>query len=442
MSVTEAEWLERARRHCFEGRLDRRQTEGPVFSHGSGSLVFDVEGREYLDFNSGQMCSALGHNHPRVVEAVAEALRTLIHANSTYYNVQEILLAERLAATLPPSLSKSFFALSGSDSNEAAIGLARKITGRHDIASPHASFHGLSDTPRAVTYAGWRGGITSAPAGSYALLAPYCLRCPVRHTFPGCELACLDGSLELLDAQASGGLAAVVTEPLFSAGGVIEPPPGWLARVAEETRARGALFVLDEAQTGLAKLGTMWAFEQEGVVPDVLTISKHFGGGISISAVVTSRELEDRAIENGFSYAHSHSNDPLACAAAIATLDAIEEEGLAERALEIGGRLRERLVELQSRHPEIGDVRGRGILQGIELVTEDGAPAFGLGEALRRVCMREGLVFSVRRNGSVLRFVPPFSTTAEQVDRAAEILDGALAEARRATPTALAETGA
>jgi 2,2-dialkylglycine decarboxylase (pyruvate) len=173
----------------------------------------------------------------------------------------------------------------------------------------------------------------------------------------------------------------------------------------------------------------MWAFEQEGVVPDVLTISKHFGGGISISAVVTSEEIEERAIAGGFSYAHSHSNDPLACAAALATLETIEEERLAERALEIGARLRASLEELRARHDAIGDVRGRGILQGIELVRADGSPAVELGEPIRRACLREGLLFSVRRGGSVIRFVPPFSTTTEQIDRAAEILDTALSEA-------------
>jgi 2,2-dialkylglycine decarboxylase (pyruvate) len=176
----------------------------------------------------------------------------------------------------------------------------------------------------------------------------------------------------------------------------------------------------------------MWAFEQEDVVPDIVTVSKHFGGGISISAVVTSEEIEERAIAGGFSYAHSHSNDPLACAAALATLEAIEEEHLTDRALEIGSQLRASLDELRARHDAIGDIRGRGILQGIELVRPDGSPATELGEPIRRACLREGLLFSVRRGGSVLRFVPPFSTSADQVDRAAEILDVALTEARAA----------
>ena len=427
--MNEAEWLDRARRYCFSGRLDRVQTEGPVFSHGKGSIVWDVEGKQYLDFNSGQMCSALGHAHPRIVEAVAQALRTMIHANSTYYNVQEIELSERLAATLPGPLSKSFFGLSGSDANEAAIGMARKVTGRSEIASPHTSFHGLSDTPRAVTYAGWRTGLTLNALGSFALLAPYCYRCPVRHTFPGCGIACLDGSMALLDAETAGGLAAVITEPLFSAGGVIEPPPGWLTRVADEVRRRGGLLILDEAQTGLAKLGTMWAFEQEGVVPDILTVSKHLGGGIAISAVVTSPDIEETAIANGFSYAHSHSNDPLACAAASATLAVIDEENLTARAAMIGGWLRRGLEELRAEHDAVGDIRGRGILQGIELVCSDGSPAVELGERIREVCLRQGLLFSVRRDGSVLRFVPPFSTTEEQVQEAVEMLDLALTEA-------------
>jgi 2,2-dialkylglycine decarboxylase (pyruvate) len=426
---SEAEWLELARRHCFRGRIDRPQTEGPVFSHGSGSLVWDVEGKEYLDFNSGQMCSALGHNNPRIVRSVAEALQKMMHASSTYYNDQEILLAERLALTLPAPLSKCMFALSGSDANEAAIGIARAASGRYEVASPHVSFHGLSDTPRALTYAGWRRGIPPPAPGNFALLAPYCFRCAVHHTYPECELACLDASMELLDAEVTDGLAAVITEPLFSAGGVIEPPPGWLASVAGEARARGALFILDEAQTGLAKLGTMWAFEQEDVVPDLLTVSKHFGGGIAISALVTSADIEEEALRRGYSYGHSHSNDPLACAAALATLEVIEEERLVDRSVEIGSWLRSRLEELRSRHEAIGDVRGRGTLQGVELVNPDGSAAFELGEAIRRACLREGLLFSVRRRGSVLRFVPPFSTTEDQIEHAVQILDGALAEA-------------
>jgi len=426
--MSEAEWLERARRHCFRGRLEGADVGGPVFVRGSGSLVWDVEGKSYLDFNAGQMCSALGHCHPRVVEAVAEQLRTLVHASSTFHNTKEIELAERLAATLPRPLDKVLFGLSGSDANEAALGLAKAATGRFEVASPHVAFHGLSDTPRQLTFAFGHSSLPPGPPGSHALLAPYCLRCPIRHTFPGCELACLDGSMELLDAEVSNGLAAIITEPLFSAGGVIEPPSGWLAAVAAAARVRGALLILDEEQTGLAKLGTMWAFESEGVVPDVVTVSKHFGGGLAISAVVTSEEIEAAALAGGFSYAHSHSNDPLACAAAVAVLDAIEEERLVERARELGAHLRARLEELREHHPLVGDLRGRGILQGLELVRDDGSPATEAGPAIQHACRAAGLLLSVRRSGSVIRLVPPFSSTLEQIDEAAGILAAALDE--------------
>jgi 2,2-dialkylglycine decarboxylase (pyruvate) len=426
--VSEQEWLERARRHCFRGRLDGADVGGPVFVRGEGSVVWDVDGKSYLDFNAGQMCSALGHCHPRVVEAVARQLRTLIHASSTFHNTSEIELAERLVATLPPPLTKCLFGLSGSDANEAALGMAKAATGRFEVASPHVAFHGLSDTPRQVTFAFGHTGLPPGPPGSHALMAPYCLRCPIRHTFPECELACLDGSMELLDAEASNGLAAVITELLFSAGGVIEPPPGWLAALAAAVRARGGLLILDEEQTGLAKLGTMWGFESEGVVPDLLTVSKHLGGGLAISAVVTSEEIEAAALDGGFSYAHSHSNDPLSCSAAIAVIDAIEDEGLVERANELGAHLRARLEELRLEYPLVGDLRGRGILQGLELVREDGSPATETGPEIQRRCREAGLLFSVRRSGSVVRLVPPFSSTPEQIDHACEILASALAE--------------
>jgi 2,2-dialkylglycine decarboxylase (pyruvate) len=430
-ATREREWLDRAERHCFRARLDRPHYDGPIFERGKGSVVWDVDGKSYLDFNSGQLCGVLGHSHPRIVEAINKAAQTMIHASSTYYNVAEIALAEKLAGTLPPQLSKSFFGLSGSDATEAAINIAKKVTGRYELASPHVGFHGLGDTPRSLSFAGWHKGIPPTAPGNFALMAPYCLRCPIKHTFPECEIACLPGTLEVLDAETVGPIAAVITEPIFSAGGVIVPPAGWLARVQEACQERNALLILDESQTGLAKLGTLWGFEQEGVVPDLITVSKHFGGGIAISAVVTSAELEQEAIERGFAYAHSHSADPLACSAALATLETIEEEGLVHRALEIGAYWRAHLEALSASYECILDVRGKGLLQAIELSDPNGAPGHALGRMVGSECLDAGLLFSIRRQGSVLRFTPPFSTTEDQMDKAAEILSAALNSAVR-----------
>ena len=429
VNAIEREWLDRAEKFCFRARLDRAHYDGPVFARGQGSVVWDVEGKSYLDFNSGQLCAALGHSPPRVVAAIAQATKTMMHASSTYYNVQEIALSEKLASLLPPHLSKSFFGMAGSDSTEAAINIAKKVTGRHEIASPHIGFHGLGDTPRALSFANWHRGMNPPGAGNFAIMAPYCMRCPINQTFPGCQLSCLSGSMEVLDAETIAPVAAVITEPIFSAGGVIEPPPGWLQSVREACDQRGALLILDEAQTGLAKLGTMWGFEHEGVLPDIMTISKHFGGGLAISAVVTTQEIEDQAIENGFAYSHSHSSDPLACAAALATLETIEEENLVERARIIGSYWRKHLDAIRSQHDVIADVRGRGLLQGIELQTADGCPGTKIGPRVAQTCLDNGLLFSLRRAGSVIRFTPPFTTTEDQMDQAASILEEAFLSA-------------
>ena len=425
---TEQELLDIARQHSFRSRLDKATFTGPILVWGRGSVVRDVTGKEYLDFNSGQMCSALGHNHPRIVEALRESGETLIHSHMSLYNDKEILLAKKLADILPHPLKKCAFGTSGSDSNEMAMAIAKRYTDRYEVASPNASFHGMSQSARAVTFAGWRAGYGPYAPGNYAFLTPYRYRCTMCSSQPQCTMQCLDVSFEMLDAQAEGGLAAIITELLFSAGGVTEAPPGWLKRLREECDKRGILLIFDEAQTGLGKLGSMWAFEQEGVVPDILTVSKHLGGGIAISATVTSPEIEEKVAETGFVGGHSHTNDPITCNAGIASIDIILEENLIERAQELGRYWRGHLDRLQEEHEIIGDIRGRGLIQGIELVKDRQSrePASEEGREIGRRCMEDGLIFSLRRSGSVFRFVPPFSTTTEQMDTAAEILNHAI----------------
>jgi 2,2-dialkylglycine decarboxylase (pyruvate) len=427
--LSEAELLNDAREYVLRARLDKGDVSGPVLVWGEGSIVCDVSGKSYLDFNSGQMCSALGHRFPRVVDAIRQACDRLIHASSSFYNVEELTLAKKLASISVPPLKRSFFMESGSDANEAAMEIARIYTGRYEIASPHTGFHGLSGFTRSVTFGtqSWRRGHGPYMPGTYAFMAPYCHRCPIGLKFPECRTVCLDGAFEVLDAQMEDRLAAVITEPLFSAGGVIEPPSGWLADLKRKCEERGALLILDEAQTGLGKLGTMWGFEQHGVVPDIVTVSKHFGGGISISAIITTDKIADAVQEKGFIFGHSHSSDPLACAAASATIDTIVSEDLPRKATILGKSLRIRLEKLAKRHPVIVDIRGRGLLQGLELETRPTAPGLprGIGFDLEKACVANGLLLSVRRNGSVLRFVPPWTTTEEQFDLAADILEAA-----------------
>ena len=425
---TEADLLAQATQYSFRARMDKKTAEGPIFASAKDSTVTDVNGKSWIDFNSGQMCSALGHNHPHVVAAIKAACDTMIHAHSSHFNVKEIELAAKLGEVVPRPLQKSLFGESGADANEMAMMIARKYTGGHEVISPHISFHGLSDATRAVTFSGWHSGHGALPSGSYAMVAPYCYRCPLRQTFPGCEYACLKTSFELIDAQSTGAPAAVITEPVFSAGGVVEPPPGWLRELKKMCEARGMLLILDEEQTGLGKMGSMFAFEKEDIVPDIVTVAKHFGGGVGISAVITTAEIEEKVVAAGYAATHSHSNDPLICAAGIASLEVIIEEDIPAKARAIGGRIREHLDAMQQRYEIIGDLRGRGQLQGIELVRDRHSkePATDEGREIGKQCFANGLIFSLRRQGSVLRLVPPATTTPDQIDQAMGILRDAI----------------
>ena len=428
--LSEAELLELARKFSFRSRMDTNAISGPILVWGRGSVVKDVNGKEYLDFNSGQMCAALGHNHPRIVEALKESGESLIHSHMSILNDREVILAARLAGIAPEGLTRSLFLTSGSDANEAAIAISKRYTGGYEIASPAVSFHGQSEAARAVTFTGWRQGYGPYSPGNYPMIAPYRYRCSFCKSMPDCDYSCLNTSFELLDAQADGQMAAVITEPLFSAGGVIDLPQGWLQELKKCCRNRGMLLILDEAQTGLAKLGSMWASDQEDVIPDICTISKHFGGGVAVSAVMTTDEIESRVSETEFVVAHSHSNDPLTSNAAIASIDIILEQNLVEVSKQIGEYWRGHLNTLYDRYDLIGDIRGRGLLQGIELVKDrvTKEPAYVEGHEIGRRCLENGLIFSLRRGGSVIRFVPPFTTTRVQMDLAAEILDNVLKE--------------
>ncbi|MBI2527361.1 MAG: aspartate aminotransferase family protein [Candidatus Rokubacteria bacterium] len=406
--------------------------EGPIFARAQGSVIVDTAGKEYLDFNSGQMCSALGHNNPRVVKAIQQAATTLTHASSVFYNVPQIELAKRLADLVDRPLAKSMFIQSGADSTEGAILLARRYTGRTAIGAFHLAFHGYSDVTRAMSFCATAPGYGPVLPGIYAFPTPYCYRCRQRPADGGCCMTSLTVGLEVLDRQCGGELAGIIVEPLVSAGGVIDLPPGFLGALRRECDKRGALLILDEAQTGLGKLGTMFAYQEAGVIPDIMTLSKHLGGGIAVSAVVTTAAIEDRAAAGGMIFGHSHSGDPLACAAAVASIEEIVAENLPEKARHIGQQWQSLMGELQKQHEVIGDIRGRGLLQGVELVRdrETRVPATRETTKVFQECVRTGLLFSVRGpHRNVLRFVPPFTTTPEQLARAAEMLDAAIRKA-------------
>jgi 2,2-dialkylglycine decarboxylase (pyruvate) len=415
-----------------------------VVASASGSFVETVDGRRILDFTAGQICATVGHNHPRVVAAIEEACRTVIHLNAWTLSEPVLALADRLVGTLPEPLERAMFLSTGGEGIEAAVRMAKLATDRFEIASLTRSWHGLTAGAAALTLAGGgRRGYGPNPTGVFALPAPYGYRCPVRHCDGACDCTCLEAGFDLFDQASVGEQAAVVAEPVLSAGGVIVPPPGYFLRLAELCRERSMLLILDECQTGLGRLGAMYGFERFDVVPDLLVLSKTLGGGVPISAVVTSASLEAICFDRGYLQATSHVSDPMPAAAALAVIDVVEQEGLADAARRRGDHLLGRLGELQDRHEAIGDVRGMGLLTGIELVEDRDSrrPANELGAAFTEECERCGLSINIVRGraggaANCVRMAPPLTIAEDEIDLAVTIMDEALTTVadRRAAP--------
>ncbi len=405
-----------------------------IIERAEGSYVYDDQGNAILDFTSGQMSAVLGHAHPDIVAAVTRAVANLDHLFSGMVSRPVVEFAERLTGTLPPALSKVFLLTTGAESNEAAIKMAKRYTGGYEIVSFDRSWHGMTSGAAAATYSAGRRGYGPPAPGNMTLPSPNAYRSPFRRADGSYDWeAELDYGFGLIDRQSSGGLAAALVEPILSSGGIIDPPAGYLAALKRRCEERGMLLIADEAQTGLGRTGAMYAFERDGIVPDILTLSKTLGAGLPVAAVVTSEEIEEVCHSRGFLFFTTHASDPLAALVGSTVLQVVERDGLVERAAVLGARLRERLLELQRRHEVVGDVRGRGLLQGIELVTdrETKQPAEKLGQSVTAACLRRGLHMNIVQlpgMGGIFRIAPPLTLGDDELDRGMSILDEALAE--------------
>jgi 2,2-dialkylglycine decarboxylase (pyruvate) len=404
-----------------------------VARSASGSFYELDDGRRVLDFTAGQICATVGHNHPRVVAAIEQACRDVLHLNSWVLSEPVLRLAQQLLATMPSGLERVLFLSTGGEANEAALRMAKLFSGRFEVLALTRSWHGVTAGASAITHAGGRSGYGPTTPGVFALPAPYAYRCPVRHCDGDCDCSCLEAGFELYDQASVGAPAAVVAEPVLSAGGVIVPPPGYFVRLAQLCAERDLLLVLDECQTGLGRLGALYGFELYDVVPDFLSLSKTLGGGVPISALVTRADIEQRCFERGLIHLTSHAWDPMPAAAAEAVLDVVVEEDLPKAARERGERLLTGLRDLQDRHEAIGDVRGMGLLCGVELVEDRDtrAPADTLGRALTDECLRCGLSINLVRgqtagSANCLRMAPPLTITDDEIDLGLTILDEAL----------------
>ncbi|MFC7676822.1 aspartate aminotransferase family protein [Mycolicibacterium sp. GCM10028919] len=404
-----------------------------VIKRANGSYVYDEHGSAILDFTSGQMSSVLGHSHPDVVATVSTAVATLDHLFSGMLSEPVVEVSAKLAATLPAALSKVLLLTTGAESNEAAIKMAKLYTGRYEVVSFDRSWHGMTSGAASATFSAGRRGYGPLMPGNLTLPTPNAYRSPFRHPDGSYDWRSeLEYGFAIIDAQSCGSLAACLVEPILSSGGIIEPPPGYLARLKELCVERGMLLIVDEAQTGVGRTGTMYAFERDGIVPDLLTLSKTLGAGLPVAAVVTSEEIETVCHERGFLFFTTHVSDPLAASVALTVLTVVERDGLVERAARLGRHLGNRLTALRDRHDQVGDVRGRGLLQGIELVTDKvgKAPAEDLGARVTAECLRRGLHMNIVQlpgMGGIFRIAPPLTIAEAELDAGLDILDDAIA---------------
>ncbi|MGW6501909.1 aspartate aminotransferase family protein [Nonomuraea angiospora] len=403
-----------------------------IIERAAGSYVYDSDGNAILDFTSGQMSAVLGHSHPAIVKAVSDCVGSLDHLFSGMLSRPVVELAKRLSQTLPDNLTKMLLLSTGAESNEAAIKMAKLFTGRYEIVSFDRSWHGMTSGAAAATFSAGRRGYGPTMPGNFILPTPNAYRSGFRKQDGSYDWESeLEYGFAMVDTQSNGSLAACLVEPILSSGGVIELPVGYLARLKEMCEARGMLLILDEAQTGLGRTGHMYAFERDGVAPDILTLSKTLGAGLPVAAVMTSAEIEQVCAERRYLFYTTHVSDPLAAVIASTVLDVIEQDRLVERAARLGRQLTDRLVALRDAHEVVGDIRGRGLLQGLEIVADKAskAPADALGAAVTAACLDRGLHMNIVQlpgMGGIFRIAPPLTISEDELHAGMDILSDAL----------------
>jgi 4-aminobutyrate aminotransferase-like enzyme len=395
---------------------------------GEGEYVWDDQGNKYLDCFGGVLTVSVGHANPKVNEAVLEQNRTIQHTSALYSTPNQSDLAEKLAEITPGRLKKSFFSNSGTEADDTAITAAKTATRRHEIVVLRHSYSGRSAT--ALTAAGnanWRP-LPAQIAGIVHAAAPYCYRCPFKLEYPSCDVACARDVEELIQTTTTGEIAAFMAEPILGVGGFIVPPPEYFGIVYEIARNHGGLCIADEVQTGWGRTGDKWfGIEHWGVEPDIITSAKGMANGIPIGWTIATPEVADAF--PGLTFA-TFGGNPVSTAAALAVIKLIEDDDLRTNARVVGDYLRESLIELQDKYPVIGDVRGMGLMQGIELVkdrmTKEPNP-----EALLKVfeeTKRQGvLIGKGGLYGNVIRTGMMLNSTKDNVDEMVAALDAGFA---------------
>ncbi len=400
--------------------------EAIALESGSGLRVRDTDGREYLDFFGGILTVSIGHCDPRVTGAIHAQVDRLGHVSSLYPVANVVELAERLAKITPGRLQKSIFTPSGTDADDTAFVLAQVFTGATEIIALRHGYSGRSMLAQSITgHAPWRAVPSQVAAVKHAV-SPYCYRCPLGLKYPSCEIQCARDIEELIQTTTTGRIAGFIAEPIQGVGGFITPPREYFEIAVDIVRKYGGVFICDEVQTGFGRTGgKMFGIEHWGVEPDIMTMAKGIANGMPIAVTIATPEIADAFQKLTIS---TFGGNPISCAAALATIDVIENENLAQNAEVMGRRLREGLDDLKRRHPRtIGDVRGMGLMLALELVADEaGGDRTPNPKAVARLfeeTKKRGLLIGKGGlKGNALRISPPLTVNASAIDDALAIL--------------------
>lgn len=407
-----------------------------VWSEGHGALVSDVDGNVYVDFTSGIAVTNVGHSHPKVTRAIQDQAGKLINCYDFPHSLRSRLL-RNLCAITPGKFEKQALLLSGGgEAVGAALRLARVHKNAFEILSFHGGFYGRGlDTAAVTGERKYKRGVGPTMPGVLHAPYGYCYRCTFKQEYPSCDFYCVEYIDRVLESESTGSVAALIVEPIQGAGGYVVPPDGYLRRLASFCKERDIIMIVDEIQTGFGRTGKLFCSEYEKVEPDITTLGKGIANGVPMSAVVARKDIMQAWRPGEMS--STYGGNPLSCAASLATIEVLLEERLAENAMKVGMQILRRLEEMRSRHELIGDVRGRGLMIGVELVkdrTTKKPAGEEAEEIISRIFRRGVLMVPSGWSNHVLRVAPPLVISAELADKALEILDEEIRVVEREKP--------
>jgi 4-aminobutyrate aminotransferase-like enzyme len=418
--------VEWERRHMSPGLQSFAISAGLAMARGQGSLLFDEDGNSYIDFIAGIAVGSVGHCHPHYVARLKDQLERLTFGSFTTEVRAKFL--DLLASIAPQGLTRIQLFSGGAEAVEAAFRLAKSATGKHEFIGYTGAFHGKTGGVLPLLWGDFKEGLGPFVPGCYTAPYAYCYRCPLSLTYPDCGIACAEETRTVLRKQTRGDVAAIVVEPMQGTAGNVIPPPGFLPAIRQIAAEHGCLLIADEMITGFGRTGTMWGVDHDGVVPDVMAVGKGIAGGFPLSAIVSTDALTRHPpFSNPSGSSSSYGGNPLAAAAGLATLEIITREDLVANSRRVGAAMLARLEAMKEKHPVIGDVRGKGLLLGLELVkdrrTKELVPRAAT-ESLFQECLRRGL--AAMSYSPVIRINPPLSIDETTALDGLEILDEAL----------------